>query len=219
MVQIMAWCLMTSSSMRSSHYQNYFWFLYFLLQEYDYVFDVDIQEDKPPLKLPYNATDDPWMAAHKFLEDNDLSQMYLDQVVKFIQSQTKGVELGPKQLPVNCDPYTGRDWFTEGYDFNFNPVFVEYIKKHWYIHVFPYYIMSPDVMCQCRSWWTLVKLMSLFVALWHQTITWSSTCINLHSIRSWQETPQWLPSENPCVWCCTRDYIFRSKFTFLNRMD
>lgn len=25
-------------------------------QEYDFVFDVDVEEGKPPLKLPYNAT-------------------------------------------------------------------------------------------------------------------------------------------------------------------
>lgn len=49
-------------------------------KEYDYVFDVDIQEGKPPLKLPFNATEDPWMAAHKFLEKNELSPLFLDQV-------------------------------------------------------------------------------------------------------------------------------------------
>jgi len=69
---------------------------------------VDIQEDKPPLKLPYNITDDPWMAAHDFLENNGISQMYLDQVVKFIQEQTKGISLGSAQQPSVSDPFTGQ---------------------------------------------------------------------------------------------------------------
>lgn len=48
--------------------------------EYDYVFSVDIQEGLPPLKLPYNKGQDLWHA--KFIEGNDLSQMFLEQVNK-----------------------------------------------------------------------------------------------------------------------------------------
>lgn len=48
--------------------------------EYDYVFSVDIQDGVPPLKLPYNKGQDPWHVAQKFLDDNDLSQLFLDQV-------------------------------------------------------------------------------------------------------------------------------------------
>ena len=51
--------------------------------------------------------DDPWMAAHKFLEENNLSQMFLDQVVKFILDNTKGVTLG-QQASVAGDPFTGK---------------------------------------------------------------------------------------------------------------
>uniref|UniRef100_A0A1I8FD82 UPF0020 domain-containing protein n=1 Tax=Macrostomum lignano TaxID=282301 RepID=A0A1I8FD82_9PLAT len=29
-------------------------------QDYDFVFTVDVEEGKPPLKLPYNRTEDPW---------------------------------------------------------------------------------------------------------------------------------------------------------------
>lgn len=47
---------------------------------YDYVFNIDIQEGAPPLKLPFNVTEDPWLAAQQFLDRNDLSQMFLDQV-------------------------------------------------------------------------------------------------------------------------------------------
>lgn len=51
-----------------------------MFQEYDYVFNVEIDEGQAPYKLPFNAGDDPWMAAHKFLGDNDISPLYLDQV-------------------------------------------------------------------------------------------------------------------------------------------
>ena len=46
------------------------------------------------------------MAAHQFLERNDLSQMFLDQVVDFILKNTKGVTIG-QQAPTAADPFTG----------------------------------------------------------------------------------------------------------------
>ncbi|KAJ7334356.1 hypothetical protein OS493_014667 [Desmophyllum pertusum] len=75
-------------------------------KEYDFVFDVEIQEGSPRMKLPYNLNDDPWMAAHEFLERNDLSQMFLDQVVDFILKNTKGVTIG-QQASSAADPFTG----------------------------------------------------------------------------------------------------------------
>ena len=54
-----------------------------------------------------NFLDDPWMAAHQFLEQNDLSQMFLDQVVDFIQKNTKGVTTG-QQASSASDPFTGK---------------------------------------------------------------------------------------------------------------
>jgi phospholipase A-2-activating protein len=76
-------------------------------KEYDYVFDVEIYENKPPLKLPYNCAEDPWQAAHSFLEHNEISQMFLDQVANFIQEQTKGVTLGSAHIGAPSDPFTG----------------------------------------------------------------------------------------------------------------
>ncbi|KAK9235265.1 WD40-repeat-containing domain protein [Lipomyces kononenkoae] len=75
-------------------------------QEYDYVFDVDIQEGAPPLKLPYNATENPYMAAQRFLEKNELPLSYLDETAKFIEKNTGGVKLGT-QTPLE-DPYGSR---------------------------------------------------------------------------------------------------------------
>lgn len=52
-------------------------------QEYDFVFDIDIDEGVV-LKLPYNRTDDPWTAAQKFIHKNDLPQVYLDTIANHI---------------------------------------------------------------------------------------------------------------------------------------
>ena len=49
------------------------------------------------------------MAAHQFLERNDLSQMFLDQVVDFILKNTKGVTIG-QQGSAAGDPFTGEEW-------------------------------------------------------------------------------------------------------------
>ncbi|KAG1823274.1 WD40-repeat-containing domain protein [Suillus variegatus] len=74
-------------------------------KEYDYVFDVDVQEGAPPLKLPFNVSENPYAAAQRFLEQNDLSLNYIDEVVKFIEKNTAGVNLGASNEYV--DPYTG----------------------------------------------------------------------------------------------------------------
>ncbi|KAH7923472.1 PFU-domain-containing protein [Leucogyrophana mollusca] len=74
-------------------------------KEYDYVFDVDIQDGVPPLKLPFNVSENPYAAAQRFLEQNDLSLNYIDEVVRFIEKNTAGVSLGGGSEYV--DPYTG----------------------------------------------------------------------------------------------------------------
>ncbi|KAM5530207.1 hypothetical protein V8D89_016121 [Ganoderma adspersum] len=75
-------------------------------REYDYVFDVDIQDGVPPLKLPYNASENPYNAAQRFLQSNDLPMSYLDQVVQFIEKNTAGVNIGGANNQF-VDPYTG----------------------------------------------------------------------------------------------------------------
>jgi len=82
-------------------------------KEYDHVFNVDIEEGKPPLKLPFNLTDDPWMAAQKFLDKNEISQMFLDQVANFIIKNTKGVTIG-EPTNVSSDPFTGGGRYIPG---------------------------------------------------------------------------------------------------------
>ncbi|KAF8315146.1 phospholipase A-2-activating protein [Clavulina sp. PMI_390] len=75
-------------------------------KEYDYVFDVDIQDGVPPLKLPYNVADNPYQAALKFLQANELPESYIDQVVKFIEQNTAGQQLGTGSGGY-ADPFTG----------------------------------------------------------------------------------------------------------------
>ena len=76
-------------------------------QNYDYVFDVDIEDGKPPLKLPYNASQNPYEAATKFIQDNELPISYLDQVANFITTNTQGATIG--QNSQSSDPPPGAD--------------------------------------------------------------------------------------------------------------
>ncbi len=75
-------------------------------KDYDYVFDVDIEDGKPPLKLPFNLSQNPYEAATKFIQDNELPMSYLDQVANFIITNTQGATLGqPSQIPAGVDPW------------------------------------------------------------------------------------------------------------------
>ncbi|KAF5678472.1 phospholipase [Fusarium heterosporum] len=71
---------------------------------YDYVFDVDIEDGKPALKLPYNLSENPYERATKFLGDNELPLSYLDNVANFITENTKGATLGQTQESSGPDP-------------------------------------------------------------------------------------------------------------------
>lgn len=82
-------------------------------KEYDFVFTIDINEGGPSMKLPYNVSEDPWLTAHNFLQKNDLSPMFLDQVANFIIENTKGHVVGPAQ-PSSVDPFTGSGRYIPG---------------------------------------------------------------------------------------------------------
>lgn len=74
-------------------------------KSYDFVFDVDIEDGKPPLKLPYNLSENPYDRATKFLGDNELPLSYLDNVANFITENTKGATLGQASEAGGPDPY------------------------------------------------------------------------------------------------------------------
>lgn len=73
-------------------------------KEYDFVFDIDIEEGKPPLKLPYNLTENPWDAARTFLETNKLEMSYYEQVANWITENTRGARLGQTTGGANGNP-------------------------------------------------------------------------------------------------------------------
>lgn len=79
----------------------------YLGKEYDYVFDVDIEDGKPALKLPYNLSQNPYEAATKFIQNNELPMSYLDQVANFITTNTQGATLGQSSQPEppGADPW------------------------------------------------------------------------------------------------------------------
>lgn len=83
-------------------------------KSYDYVFDVDIEDGKPPLKLPYNLSTNPYEAATKFLNDNELPLSYLDNVAQFITENTKGATLGEQAESGGPDPYGSEKRYRPG---------------------------------------------------------------------------------------------------------
>lgn len=73
-------------------------------QMYDFVFDVAIEEGAPSLKLPYNLSENPYDRATKFINDNELSVNYLDQIAQFITQNTQGATIGQSQQLTSADP-------------------------------------------------------------------------------------------------------------------
>lgn len=64
--------------------------------KYDYVFDVDIQEGVPPLKLPFNSNDNPYDVADHFITRYELPLSYKEQIVQFLIKNTSHVMLDHK---------------------------------------------------------------------------------------------------------------------------
>lgn len=79
---------------------------------YDFVFTVDVEDGKPPLKLPYNKGDDPYVTAHNFLEKNMLPASYLDQVVDFIHKNSANSNETHQVNSDFVDPFTGASRYT-----------------------------------------------------------------------------------------------------------
>lgn len=58
------------------------------------------------VEVTHICTENPFTAAQKFLEKNDMPLTYIDQVAQFIEKNTGGVNLGGNDNFV--DPYTGK---------------------------------------------------------------------------------------------------------------
>ncbi|KAJ3322619.1 prephenate dehydrogenase (NADP(+)) [Boothiomyces sp. JEL0866] len=86
----------------------------YLGKEYDYVFDVEIQPGAPHLKLPYNSSDNPYMAAQDFINANELSQDFLEEIANFIITNAQDVTLGEAPNSGYADPLTGGNRYVPG---------------------------------------------------------------------------------------------------------
>lgn len=73
-------------------------------QDYDYVFDIDVAEGQPPLKLPYNSSDNPYEVARKFIADHELPTGYVDQVSNFIITNTQSTSFDQQSTTQTPQP-------------------------------------------------------------------------------------------------------------------
>ncbi|KAL0030698.1 hypothetical protein WJX77_002586 [Trebouxia sp. C0004] len=87
-------------------------------QQYDFVFDVDVADGVPPLKLPVNKGDNPYFAADKFIERNELPTSYREQIVEFILQKTDGA-VSTSTPSYKADPFTGAGAYVPGAASNF----------------------------------------------------------------------------------------------------
>jgi phospholipase A-2-activating protein len=61
-----------------------------------------------PAQLRYRA-DNAYVAAQKFLTANELPMSHVEQVVKFIEANTAGAQLGSSESSSGAaDPFTGK---------------------------------------------------------------------------------------------------------------
>ena len=76
---------------------------------YDFVFSVDIKDGVPPLKLPYNIDQNPYMVAQAFIEKHELTQAYLEEIAAFIikNSQAAPQQAAAARPQAAADPFTG----------------------------------------------------------------------------------------------------------------
>ncbi len=81
-------------------------------KEYDFVFSIELDDTGGKLKLPYNRSEDAWMAAQKFIHKHELPQGYLDTIANFIIKNSGGVGGGGSASNGGGggghDPFTGQ---------------------------------------------------------------------------------------------------------------
>ena len=71
------------------------------------------------MKLPYNLSQNPYEAATKFIQDNELPITYLDQVANFITTNTQGATLGSQDQGTSApgsDPWGSDNRYRPGSD-------------------------------------------------------------------------------------------------------
>jgi len=80
-------------------------------KEYDYVWDVELDDTGGKLKLPYNRSEDAWMAAQKFIHKHELPQDNLATVASFITTNSGGAPTSGGSGG-SADPFTGAGAYT-----------------------------------------------------------------------------------------------------------
>ncbi|POS88025.1 hypothetical protein EPUL_001450 [Erysiphe pulchra] len=84
-------------------------------KEYDFVFNVDMEDGKPPLKLPYNLSQNPYDVAADFIKRNEAPITYLDQVANFIIENTRPTTIGEtQQVQSTSDPWGSENRYRPG---------------------------------------------------------------------------------------------------------
>uniref|UniRef100_A0A915HJQ8 Phospholipase A-2-activating protein n=1 Tax=Romanomermis culicivorax TaxID=13658 RepID=A0A915HJQ8_ROMCU len=86
-------------------------------KEYDMIFDVDVEDGKPALKLPYNLNEDPWEAAQRFIHKNFLPQDYLETVANFVTTnapKNRSSTIAAQVTSDYVDPFTGGGRYVPG---------------------------------------------------------------------------------------------------------
>lgn len=73
------------------------------------MFTVDVEDGKPPLKLPYNRSEDPWQVAYNFIQRHDLPSNYLDMVANHIIQNAGPQICANKNEESFSDPFTGNN--------------------------------------------------------------------------------------------------------------
>lgn len=79
--------VMAQAATEKSHYHGD---KFFPKGEYDYVFDVDVGDDAPKAKLPYNEGDNSLVVAEKFLTREGMNLGFKDQIIDFIRKNSRG---------------------------------------------------------------------------------------------------------------------------------
>lgn len=91
-------------------------------REYDYVFSVNLSDEAPNLKLPYNRGEDPWFVAQRFIHKHSLPQAYLDQVANFIVKNADNTPVQPSAGSNSAyDPFTGGARYVPGSGSSYQP--------------------------------------------------------------------------------------------------
>lgn len=75
-------------------------------KQYDFVFEVELGEGGSKEKLGYNRGENPYLAAQRFIDEQELNQNFLDQVAQFIEQQVPADAL-VAAAPLASDPLTG----------------------------------------------------------------------------------------------------------------